>query len=76
MDYLSKGEVLTNTDLDRKSLRSLRSAHEKWGQKQKCCVYHFVQYRMISEGSCVTEDWSTFTFTFSHLADAFIQSDL
>ncbi len=49
MDYLGKGEVLTNTDLDRfmnnirdkkafcvhrKSLRSLSSAHEKWGQKQ------------------------------------------
>ncbi len=26
-----------------KSLRSLSSAHEKWGQKQKCCVYNFVQ---------------------------------
>ncbi len=26
-----------------KSLRSLSSAHEKWGQKQKCCVYIFVQ---------------------------------
>ncbi len=25
-------------------LRSLSSAHEKWGQKQKCCVYNFVQY--------------------------------
>ncbi len=23
--------------------RSLSSAHEKWGQKQKCCVYIFVQ---------------------------------
>ncbi len=58
MDYLGKGEVLTNTDLDRfvnnilkkqafcvhrKSLRSLSSAHEKQGQKQKCCVYNFVQ---------------------------------
>ncbi len=20
------------------------SAHERWGQKQKCCVYNFVQY--------------------------------
>ncbi len=62
MDYLGKGEVLTNTDLDRfvnniweklalcvhgKSLRSLTSAHEKWGQKQKCCVYHFGQYIYI-----------------------------
>ncbi len=58
MDYLGKGEVLTNTDLDRfvnniwekqafclhrKSLRSLSSAHEKWGQKQKCCIYIFDQ---------------------------------
>ncbi len=57
MDYLGKGEVLTNTDLDRfvnniwekqafcvhrKSLRSLSSAHE-YGAKQKCCVYNFVQ---------------------------------
>ncbi len=25
------------------SLRSLSSAHEKWGQKQKCCVYNFDQ---------------------------------
>ncbi len=51
--------------------------------------------RVISEGSCDTEDcnndaensvliagmkyiklWFTFTFTFMHLADAFIQSDL
>ncbi len=44
---------------------------------------------MISEGSCDSEDWSNdaentalitginyITFTFSHLADAFIQSDL
>uniref|UniRef100_A0A672KZK5 Unconventional myosin-Ig-like n=1 Tax=Sinocyclocheilus grahami TaxID=75366 RepID=A0A672KZK5_SINGR len=51
MDDLGKGAVLTNTDLDRlmtfcvlrKSPRSLSSAHEKWGQKQKCCVYNFVQ---------------------------------
>ncbi len=50
MDYLGKREVLTNTDLyrfvnniwekyafcvHRKSLRSLSSAHEKWGQKTK-----------------------------------------
>ncbi len=27
----------------KKILRSLSSAHEKWGQKQKCCVYNFVQ---------------------------------
>ncbi len=26
--------------VDRQSLRSLSSAHEKWGQKQKCCVYN------------------------------------
>ncbi len=29
--------------MHRKSLRSLSSAHEKWGQKQKCCIYNFVQ---------------------------------
>ncbi len=60
MDYLGKGEVFTNTDLDRfvnniwekyafcvhrKSLRSLSSAHEKWGKKLKCSVYNFVQYK-------------------------------
>ncbi len=22
----------------------MSSAHEKWGQKQKCCVYNFVQH--------------------------------
>ncbi len=62
MDYLGIGEVLTNTDLDRfvnnileksafcvhrKSLRSLSSGHEKWGQKQKCCVYNFGQCIII-----------------------------
>ena len=59
MDYLGKGEVLTITDLDRfvnniwekclfcvyrKCFRSLSSSHEKWEQKQKCCIYIFVQY--------------------------------
>ncbi len=29
------------------SLRSLSSAHEKWGQKQKCCVYNFVQCNYV-----------------------------
>ncbi len=24
----------------------MSSAHEKWGQKQKCCIYNFVQYYM------------------------------
>ena len=58
MDYLGKGEVLTITDLDRfvnniwekclfcvyrKCFRSLRSSHEKWEQKQNCCIYIFVQ---------------------------------
>ena len=58
MDYLCKGEVLTNRDLHRfvnniwekwffcvyrKCFRSLSSAHEKWEQKQKCCIYIFVQ---------------------------------
>ncbi len=61
MDYLGKGEVLTNTDLNkfvnkiwetytycvrRKSLRFFISAHEKWEQKQKCCIYIFVQCRI------------------------------
>ncbi len=30
-----------------KVFRSLSSAHEKWGQKQKYCVYNFVQYLYI-----------------------------
>ncbi len=62
MDYLGRGEVLTNTDLDRfvnniweklafcvhrKSLRSLSLANEKWGQKQKCSVYNFINYKLI-----------------------------
>ncbi len=34
MDYLGKGEVLTNTDLDRFVNKS---------EKQKCCIYNFVQ---------------------------------
>ncbi len=57
MDYIGKGEVLTNTYLDRfvnnieekwafcvhrKSLRSLSLAQENGG-KNKCCVYNFVQ---------------------------------
>ncbi len=25
----------------------MSSAHEKWGQKQKCCVYNFVQHIYI-----------------------------
>ena len=56
MDYLCRGEVLTDADLDRsvnniwdkwifcvyrKSFRSFSSAHEKWEQKQKCWVYIF-----------------------------------
>ena len=59
MDYLGKGEVLTIIDLYRfvnniwekclfcvyrKCFRSLSSSHEKWEQKQKCCIYIFVQY--------------------------------
>ena len=58
MDYLGKGEVLTNPDLERfvnniwekwffcvyrKCFRSLSSAHEKWEKKQKSCIYIFVQ---------------------------------
>ncbi len=60
MDYLGKGEVLTNTDLNRfvnkiwekhtycvrgKSLRFLISTCEKWERKQKSWVYIFVQCR-------------------------------
>ncbi len=37
--------------LHRKYLRSLSSAHEKWGQKQKCCVYHFFQ--CIGDKRCI-----------------------
>ncbi len=58
MDYLGKGEVLTNTDLDRfvnniwenfffvyiEKVLELWVKLKKWGQKQKCCVYNFVQY--------------------------------
>ena len=62
MDYLGKGEVLTITDLDRfvnniwekclfcvyrKCFRSLSSSHEKWEQKQKCCIYIFVQFMTL-----------------------------
>ena len=58
MDYLGKGEVLTNTDLDRcvniiwqkwsfvyieNVLDLWVQLMEKWEQKQKCCVYIFVQ---------------------------------
>ncbi len=58
MDYFGKGDVLTNTDLNkfvnkiwkkytycvrRKSLRFFISTHGKWEQKQKRCVYIFVK---------------------------------
>ncbi len=33
--------------VQRKSLRSLSSAHEKWGQKQKCCVYNVGQCKYM-----------------------------
>ncbi len=38
-------------------MRSLSSAHEKWGQKQKCCVYNFVQciYIMVICTSVLSE---------------------
>ncbi len=26
--------------------QGVSSAHEKWGQKQKCCIYNFVQCRL------------------------------
>ena len=59
MDYLGKGEALTDTDLDRlvnniweewiicvyrKSFRSLSSARETLEQKQKGCIYISVQF--------------------------------
>ncbi len=65
MDYLGKGEVLTNTDLDRfvnniwekqafclhrKSLRSLSSAHEKWGKNNSVAfIILFSIYMYIME---------------------------
>ncbi len=50
-DFLDKLKVylklkylyFTKLDLLQRNLRSLSSAHEKWGQKQKCCVYNFGQ---------------------------------
>ena len=57
MDYLGKGAVLTNTDLNRfvnniwekwifcvprKSFRSLSSAHEKWEQNKSVAFYVFI----------------------------------
>jgi len=30
----------------------LSSAHEKWGQKQKCCVYNFVSVYVTSVSVC------------------------
>ncbi len=38
-----------------KDLRYLSSAHEKWGQKQKCCVYNFVNiyiYIQLFQSMC------------------------
>ncbi len=74
-DYLGKGEVLTNTDLDRfvrniwkiwafcvhrKCLRSLSSAHEKWGQKQQCCVYNFGQCNSSIDHHLGQRVWNLF----------------
>ncbi len=36
--------------LHRKSLRSLSSANEKWGQKQKWCIYNFGQCIIKQQG--------------------------
>ncbi len=33
-----------------KSLRSLSSAHEKGGQKQKCCVYIYILFSVQNAG--------------------------
>ncbi len=56
MDYLGKGGVLTNTDLDRfvnniwEKFLYIEKVLDLWvqlmkngGQKQKCCIYNFVQ---------------------------------
>ncbi len=34
---------LTPLKFGKLCLRSLSSAHEKWGRKQKCCIYNLVQ---------------------------------
>ncbi len=63
MDYLGKGEVHTNTDLNtfvnkiwekytycvhRKSLRFFYF-NWKWERKQNCCVYAFVQCSLLKK---------------------------
>jgi len=35
-------QYLREICVHRKSVRSLSSAHEEWGKKQRCCVYYFV----------------------------------
>ncbi len=58
MDYLGKGEVLTNTYLDRfvnffernRLFVYIEKVLDLWvqlvnnGGKNKCCIYNFVQY--------------------------------
>ncbi len=43
---------------------------------QKYNVFLIKSYRLCKSGFCVTSYLAKFTFTFMHLADAFIQSDL
>ncbi len=50
-----------------KVLDLLSSAHEKWGQKQKCCVYNFGQCmfaRIIRDPASPTEEVSISFFFF------------
>ncbi len=67
MDYLGKGEVLNNTDLDRfvnnifernRPFVYMEKVLDLWvqlmkngGQKQKCCIYNFGQCISNSMGS-------------------------
>ncbi len=44
MDYLGKGEVLTNTDLDRFVNNIWENTFCVHKQKQKCCINNLVQY--------------------------------
>ncbi len=61
-----------------KSLRSLSSPHEKWGQKQKCCFYNFGQYNKQEiylkrelTIQCLTPNFLTMTFQIRILVSGF-----
>ncbi len=45
----------------------MSSAHEKWGQKQKCCVYNFVQYIFLIMSQCL--------FVFFHYKDKTVENE-